>query len=1050
MFFSCCQGRARMLRLAFFCVPAVWAQNAVTNVSTTNDLYHGSVRIVANIAVDGYAQALWGYSSGSYPNQTSRYVTASPQLVFSGGGCTVEPEAYVLDLSGGAISYIQLTNPGSGCTGTPAITVNPVLGGSGASIIPILSGGRVVNNGPTGFDIVSAGSGYSFGPGGGNFNSGSGQFAAAIGGLTPATTYYFVIRVCPSANNNTGCFTSSEHTFTTPPDPGHPVFPAAAVAYAPVFPNTASGYTVVPLTGNGNQECFAASTIGPISYGSSSWIVHAGDTLTTLLTEVGYGAIIELPQGVKCQVPDTAGNTCGYLLPTLPADPQSSGLNDPNHRWILIRTHAASPADFPPLGTRLEPTWAGLNKLANLQAQKPCNSSNPNADQAQIFEANSTSPSLPVHHFWIYDVEVSVNSASSNGPWSAMFQVGTANTGNAFDLANPPQYIVLDRIYFPGAAYPVQSVGFVHGTPGHVAVLNSYAASMDCFFCAQGVYFTTGGSGPVTIDNNYFDARFQGIYLEKNNGDNCNHANSCPAYTNVLITHNTLRWPSPTLFNTNWSTGWDGVARGFRNQLEFKTCRNCLVAGNVIDGQWSYQNEGSAMFFSSSGATDISGVNTTGSTDILVQSNIIRNAANVFNCLGTDPLTNTGPPDGALNSRITIFNNLAYSLGRFRYEYSGFGPGLLSGYFINEPGCQDFNVFNNTFGFTDADSGSNAVYFIPDVFTYGGGGPVQEGAFMQRNLLYLGQGVISSQTGIFSDSSWQAGYCCSNYPPVPQPVSGPPSVNVLNSAVVRLSASGTVPNATWGQNIVICSNKATGAEPWPDQSQSDCTANASSMPGGDAYPAGGTMAARQSAAGLLNAANNDYTCTPTAANPCAAGVDFPGLESALGVASHIVARAGATAAQFDYVAPDARACSIDVSPDGVNWTRVSDAGGSRQRSVVVSGLSSGATYHYRLLCYSDQTSSYFSFPGEHTSMATSGTIATAPAGTRSVSLFFRLPSSAGSARFTVTPIGGAPVSQTCSASPCVIGGVGTGSALVQVVYAAASGAARATGRYFVE
>src|ERR1700683_3625882 len=104
---------------AEFCYSA----NSITNIRTM-DLTHGSVRIVANAATDGFAQILWGYSSGSYPNATTRYVTASPQLAFSGGGGVVEPRAYVLILGRGAIGYVQLTNPGSGCTGTPAITVN--------------------------------------------------------------------------------------------------------------------------------------------------------------------------------------------------------------------------------------------------------------------------------------------------------------------------------------------------------------------------------------------------------------------------------------------------------------------------------------------------------------------------------------------------------------------------------------------------------------------------------------------------------------------------------------------------------------------------------------------------------------------------------------------------------------------------------------------------------------------------------------------------------------------------------------------------------------
>jgi hypothetical protein len=310
--------------------------------------------------------------------------------------------------------------------------------------------------------------------------------------------------------------------------------------------------------------------------------------------------------------------------------------------------------------------------------------------------------------------------------------------------------------------------------------------------------------------------------------------------------------------------------------------------------------------------------------------------------------------------------------------------------------------------------------------------------------------VTSGQTGFLYDGSWRPGYCCSNFPPIPQPVSGPPYTATLNSAVVRITSGGIIPNATWGQNIVICGNKATGAEPWPDQSQGDCDANAALMPSGDRYPLGATQAARETAAGVSNVALNDYTCTPTAANPCAAGTNFQGLKADLGIVANIGVEIGTTSLQFNYVAPDSRACSVDVSSDGSTWTRGSDSGGSRVRTLTILSLLSGKLYQYRLLCYYDQTTSYFSFPSEKTSMTTSGSISTAPAGTRTLNMSFVLPAGAATVRFTVTGIGASPVSQTCSASPCGIAGVPFGNAAVQATYFSGSGTAVASGSFVVE
>jgi hypothetical protein len=273
---------------------------------------------------------------------------------------------------------------------------------------------------------------------------------------------------------------------------------------------------------------------------------------------------------------------------------------------------------------------------------------------------------------------------------------------------------------------------------------------------------------------------------------------------------------------------------------------------------------------------------------------------------------------------------------------------------------------------------------------------------------------------------------------------------VLASSVVRINNSGVTANAKWSGNVQICGTTATGAEPWPDLDQTGCANLAAIMPPGDIYPTGATKSAREQASGLMGAATNDFTCTPTRANSCVAGANLQGLKSELGIVSNINVRVGASALQFDYVAPDARRCSVDTSADGASWTRTTDSGGARPRRITVSGLNSATNYQYRVMCYYDQTDPWFSYPSESTSMATNGMKTTAPAGSHDLAVRFRIPAQAATALVTVTGIGSAPVSQSCGASPCTVANVPLGAAQMSIAYLSSGGAPVSSGTFFIQ
>jgi hypothetical protein len=171
----------------------------------------------------------------------------------------------------------------------------------------------------------------------------------------------------------------------------------------------------------------------------------------------------------------------------------------------------------------------------------------------------------------------------------------------------------------------------------------------------------------------------------------------------------------------------------------------------------------------------------------------------------------------------------------------------------------------------------------------------------------------------------------------------------LDVSIVNIGASVT-PNYGWGNNVLIGGYLGDTLQTITDLPYSSLMSIASNMPTGDIYPAGDTMAARQSAAGL------DLTTWESSVyNPIGIGADISLLNSALGRVTGVlpVAPTGTTAL-FVYTAPDTRQCAVDISAAGVIWQRTEDGGGRTARKVTIKGLSNGTQYQSRILSYYQQ------------------------------------------------------------------------------------------------
>lgn len=94
-----------------------------------------------------------------------------------------------------------------------------------------------------------------------------------------------------------------------------------------------------------------------------------------------------------------------------------------------------------------------------------------------------------------------------------------------------------------------------------------------------------------------------------------------------------------------------------KNIFELKSARNVTVENNIFENNWAHGQSGYAILFTprnQEGTCPWCGV-----TDVLFQSNIIRNVGAGFNILGYDDLA-----PSQQTARITIRNNLVYGVTR--------------------------------------------------------------------------------------------------------------------------------------------------------------------------------------------------------------------------------------------------------------------------------------------------------------------------------------------------------------------------------------------------
>lgn len=337
--------------------------------------------------------------------------------------------------------------------------------------------------------------------------------------------------------------------------------------------------------------------------------VGAGEDLQQALNSALPGDRIELAAGATF-----SGNY--HLVPKV------GGIDG---GWITIQSDGQLPAE----GQRMTPSLAASLRAPRIVSQS-------------VLPALTADPGTARWRIIGLEFTLDPNAPFSNG----VVELGGTTVKS---LSTIPRNVILDRLY-------------VHGTPtldvrrciqlnsDSTAVVDSYVS--DCHsrgFDSQAIW-GWNGNGPYKVVNNYLEASTEVIGF----------GGADPTFPNLI--------PSDVEIRGNHITrplSWKGGPWLVKNLLEFKTGRRVLIQGNVIENSWVQAQLGWGFMIWS--VNQDGGCTWCGTSDVLIQDNLIRNVSAAFN------LAEKYATPSASTQRIAIRNNVLIGIDNPTVSGGGFG-----------------------------------------------------------------------------------------------------------------------------------------------------------------------------------------------------------------------------------------------------------------------------------------------------------------------------------------------------------------------------------------
>ncbi len=373
----------------------------------------------------------------------------------------------------------------------------------------------------------------------------------------------------------------------------------------------------------------------------------------------------------------------------------------------------------------------------------------------------------------------------------------------------------------------------------------------------------------------------------------------------------------------------DGLRYYHRHLLEWKSGCRIQLYGNIFDGGWTEDTPNGDFY-------ELAADNGCGLSDFDSQNNTFRHGSTI----NIGPSTITGgtlKPAPVLRYRFQ--NNLGWDLNGYVYCAYGYGFCPPGGGWANIFGIQSNEdiIFNhNTFVGTLGQQ--PAIMWASETRT--------EGINFTNNVFYLNTsdigagfdlGNVCGLSGSGTDAGcYGAGRQCSN-------LSGKSAMdcafqnyafdhNLITGQFTGAQLQSTYPSPL--TNYIPATPSNLNALGWFSYLSPTSTVNDYHMKG--IYASGGGSHGND---GLDVGVNMD------------ALLAAQGAVTLIGVPTSSIT---ANSAIVSFVAPDGAGCAVDYSStDPImisNFTRVSDPGGAITRNMLLSGLSSGTVYYYRVDC----------------------------------------------------------------------------------------------------
>lgn len=285
--------------------------------------------------------------------------------------------------------------------------------------------------------------------------------------------------------------------------------------------------------------------------------------------------------------------------------------------YITIRS-AASDASLPAAGVRIDPSYAAaLPKIRSTQ----------NGPAFRTIGAAS---------YWrlqFLEILPSVSTSAVN-----LLELGTTGPWQTA-LSQVPHHLVVDRCYVHGVAAYAQRRAIALNS-GDTQILNSYISEIKGQEMDTQAIAGWNGPGPYVIENNHIEAA----------GENIMFGGSDPAIPNMVPSNMTIRRNLITKPISWMSAPWT-----VKNLIELKNADTVLIEGNIIENNWAAGQQGYAFMLTPRNQENTAPWSVV--QNVIVQNNVIRHVAAVFNILGYDDIYGSRQA-----ANIYIRNNLIYDV----------------------------------------------------------------------------------------------------------------------------------------------------------------------------------------------------------------------------------------------------------------------------------------------------------------------------------------------------------------------------------------------------